>query len=40
MPYLMLPLTVLAFAFVLHGFPNIHIGSKKYYTKDKKKDDN
>jgi hypothetical protein len=32
-----IPAIVLAFAFLVNGFPNIHIGSKNYYDKDGKK---
>ena len=36
MEYLMVPLTILAMAFIFHGFPKIHIGKKEnnYYDKD------
>lgn len=35
MEWLILPLTILAFAFLFNGFPDIHIGTKKYYGKQK-----
>jgi hypothetical protein len=37
MEIFVIPLIILAFAFTIHGFPNIHIGSKNYYDKDGKK---
>lgn len=37
MEWLSLPLTIISLAFIIHGFPNIHIGIKKYYSK---KDEN
>lgn len=35
MEFLAVPLTVLAIAFIVNGFPNIHIGAKHYHNKDK-----
>ena len=32
-----IPLCILAFAFLMNGFPNIHIGTKKYYKNKKDK---
>lgn len=37
MEWLILPTSILAFAFLMHGFPDIHIGSKNYYSNDKEK---
>ena len=37
MELFVIPLIVLAFAFLINGFPNIHIGNKNYYDKDGKK---
>lgn len=34
MEWLILPTTILAIAFLVHGFPDIHIGTKKFYEKD------
>jgi len=34
MKWLAWPLALIAIAFILHGFPNIHIGSKNYYINE------
>lgn len=43
MIYLALPLSILAFAFVLHGFPDIRIGTrdtfKHYYGDSSEEED-
>jgi hypothetical protein len=31
MQYLAIPLSILALAFLFHGFPSINIGNKNYY---------
>ena len=35
MEFLAVPLALLALAFIINGFPNIHIGAKHYHNKDK-----
>ncbi len=35
MEWLSLPLALIGIALIFHGFPNIHIGTKKYYKNDK-----
>ena len=37
MEFLVIPLSILAFAFLMNGFPDIHIGTKKYYKSKKDK---
>ena len=39
MEFLAIPLAILAFAFVLNGFPNIHIGRKEIHKHYHNKDD-
>lgn len=41
MDFLAIPLAILAFAFLLNGFPDINIGNKitnKYYNKEDEED--
>lgn len=39
MEWLSLPLALVGLALIFHGFPNIHIGTKKYYNKNNKDDE-
>lgn len=34
MEFLVVPLSLLALAFIFNGFPDIHIGPKHYHKKD------